>query len=138
MATKKRTSKTKKTTRKARTKIPQKQVAAKKEPVRQKKQKFLEGLHIKNPEKEVEKHAGWELNKAQTTITKSYTFPSFISALAFVAKVAVHAEVLDHHPDIELSYGKVKVKLTTHKTASLTKLDLALAERIDGIKNKEK
>ena len=58
--------------------------------------------------------------------------------LAFVAKVAVHAEVMNHHPDIELSYGKVKVKLSTHDAKGLTTLDFELAKRIDGIQLPER
>lgn len=95
--------------------------------------KAIKGLSIKNLSKEMKALEDWELNKTETQIAKTFRFPNFVSALAFVAKVTVHAEVLDHHPDIELSYGKVKVKLTTHETGSLTKLDFALAERIDAI-----
>lgn len=97
------------------------------------KQRFVKGLSVSNIEKEIQKLSDWEANKHHTTISKLFEFPSFISALAFIAKITVHAEVLQHHPDIELSYGKVKVKLTTHHTGGLTHLDFALAERIDGI-----
>lgn len=96
--------------------------------------KPIKGLSVSQPERELEKLSeGWELNKNETQISKLFEFPTFISALAFVAKITVHAEVLQHHPDIELSYGKVKVKLTTHSVDALTKHDFALAERIDGI-----
>ena len=88
--------------------------------------------------KDVEKHlrdlSGWKQNPAHTVISKSFDFPTYITALAFVAKIAVHAEVVGHHPDIELSYGKVKVKLTTHEHNGLTKKDFELAERIDGLR----
>jgi 4a-hydroxytetrahydrobiopterin dehydratase len=60
-----------------------------------------------------------------------FHFDDYIKALVFVARISVHAEVLKHHPDIELSYGKVKVKLTTHKLKALSRLDLALLERIE-------
>jgi len=73
----------------------------------------------------------WMLNKKKTELTKTFAFPSFITALAFVAKITVHAEILDHHPVIELSYGKVKVKLTTTEVRGITKIDFELAERID-------
>ncbi len=82
---------------------------------------------------EVEKLHDWRSNKDYTGISKTFDFSSFISALGFVARVAVHSEVLDHHPDIELSYGKVKVKITTHKTKTLTEKDIKLAKRIDSI-----
>ena len=76
----------------------------------------------------------WKVNKAGTEIQKTYEFPDFVYALAFVAKVSVHAEVMEHHPVIELSYGKVKIKLSTHEPKGLTKLDFHLAEKIDQIR----
>jgi 4a-hydroxytetrahydrobiopterin dehydratase len=90
--------------------------------------------------KEIEKHlknfSGWTVNKAETQMSKTFEFKNFVAALAFCAKVAVHAEVLTHHPDIELSYGKVKIKLSTHEIKGLSKLDFELAKRIDGLESK--
>ena len=73
----------------------------------------------------------WSVSKSGTQLSRSYTFDNFVVALAFCAKIAVHAEVLNHHPDLELSYGKVKVKLSTHDVKGLTKLDFELAKPID-------
>jgi 4a-hydroxytetrahydrobiopterin dehydratase len=85
--------------------------------------------------KEAEKHlrelSEWKPNAKLTQISKTYAFPSFISGLAFIAKISVHAEVLNHHPTIELSYGNVKVTLTTHSAKGLTKSDFELAGRIE-------
>jgi 4a-hydroxytetrahydrobiopterin dehydratase len=78
-----------------------------------------------------EKLDGWVLNAKATEISKSIEFTSFINALAFVAKIAVHAEILDHHPTITLSYKTVTILLTTHDKGGLTKLDFELAKRID-------
>ena len=87
--------------------------------------------------KDVEKHlralSAWKPNAKHTSISKEFSFASFISALAYVAKISVHAEVLNHHPTIELSYGNVKVTLTTHSAKGLTKSDFELAGRIDGL-----
>ncbi len=88
--------------------------------------------------KEVEKHmkalSGWKVNPKYTSLSKSFSFPTFISGLAFIAKITVHAEVLEHHPEILLSYDSVKVTLTTHDAKGLTKKDFELAERIDGLR----
>ena len=88
--------------------------------------------------KDVDKHlrliSEWAVNSKGTILSRTLLLPSFISALAFVAKIAVHAEVLQHHPDIELSYGKVKIKLTTHDAKGLTKADFELAKRIDNLR----
>ena len=85
--------------------------------------------------KEVEKHlrdlSEWKPNAKHTQISKTYPFPSFIAGLAFIAKISVHAEVLNHHPTLELSYGNVKVTLTTHSAKGLTKGDFELAGRIE-------
>lgn len=86
-------------------------------------------------EKKLLKISGWNTNAKQTELSKTFLFPSFIVGLSFVAKIAVHAEILEHHPDIELSYGKVKVKLSTHDVKGLTKADFELAKRIDGLKS---
>ena len=75
----------------------------------------------------------WSVNSAGTQISRTFVMGSFVSGLAFVAKIAVHAEVLEHHPDIELTYSRVKVKLSTHDAKGLTALDFDLAKRIDEI-----
>lgn len=96
---------------------------------------FGKGKRKAFAKKDVEKHlkslSEWKPNAKHTSISKEYDFTSFIAGLAFVAKVSVHAEVLNHHPVIELSYGVVKVTLTTHDAKGLTKSDFELAGRID-------
>lgn len=88
--------------------------------------------------KDIEKHIAlldcWTLNARKTEISKLFATTSFISALAFVARITVHAEVLGHHPVIELSHSKVKVRLSTEDVKALTKLDFDLAKKIDGLK----
>ena len=76
----------------------------------------------------------WKATPKCTQIYKTFEFPDFVAALAFVAKVTVYAEVFGHHPDIELSYGKVKVKLTTHEVKGLTQKDFHLAGLIENIR----
>ncbi len=76
----------------------------------------------------------WNINSKQTEISRSFEFANFLSGLAFIAKVAVHAEILNHHPEIELTYTKVKIKLTTHDIKGLSSLDFELAKRIDAFR----
>lgn len=90
-------------------------------------------LKTKEITKYLKEFSGWTVNKAETQMSKTFNFPNFVTALAFCAKVAVHAEVLGHHPELELSYGKVKIKLTTHEIKGLSKLDFDLAKRIEGL-----
>lgn len=75
----------------------------------------------------------WKPNKKHTEISKEFLFPNFISALAFLAKVTVHAEVINHHPEATLTYGKLVITLCTHSAKGLTKSDFELAKRIDGL-----
>ncbi len=90
-------------------------------------------LTQKEVEKSLKKLSEWEPNKKFTQLAKSFSFPNFVAALAFLAKVTVHAEVMDHHPEVELKYGELKVKLSTQSAKGLTKRDFELAQRIDNL-----
>ncbi len=79
--------------------------------------------------------SGWMTNKKQTELSKVFHTDSFVDGLSLVARITVHAELLNHHPTIELTYGKVKVSLTTHDVKGLTAKDFELATRIDSISN---
>jgi 4a-hydroxytetrahydrobiopterin dehydratase len=78
-------------------------------------------------------HDGW--TREGQAITRAYKFPDFASALAFVVRLGCLAEKKDHHPDIELGWGKVRVLWTTHDAGGLTRLDLEMAEAADALKN---
>jgi len=64
-------------------------------------------------------------------IEKDFKFPDFKTALQFVVRIGVIAEEQKHHPDIYLAWGKVEVKIWTHKIDGLTESDFILAARID-------
>lgn len=64
-------------------------------------------------------------------IVKTVTFPDFASALAYVNEVGRLAEEADHHPDVQLSWGRVVLRLSTHSVGSLTDRDVDLARQID-------
>jgi 4a-hydroxytetrahydrobiopterin dehydratase len=72
---------------------------------------------------------GWEL--ANQSIRKQFKFKDFMSALAFVNRVADAAEAADHHPDIMIQYTRVTMTLSTHSVGGLTEKDFALAPKID-------
>lgn len=90
--------------------------------------KVLKGKEL---EKKLKGLSEWVVNAKETEITKTINTPSFVGSLALAAKIAVHAEVMDHHPDLELTYGKVRVKLKTHDAKGITNADIELAKRID-------
>jgi len=64
-------------------------------------------------------------------LVRAFKFPDFAKALAFVNRVGELAEAEGHHPDIFLSWGKVKISLTTHKIGGLWDSDFILAAKID-------
>lgn len=64
-------------------------------------------------------------------IVKDFTFGNFRQALEFVNKVGEIAEKHNHHPDITISYNKVRLTLTTHFEHGLTSKDFEVAEEID-------
>ncbi|UUX34802.1 4a-hydroxytetrahydrobiopterin dehydratase [Fundicoccus culcitae] len=66
-------------------------------------------------------------------LTKAYKFKNFKEALAFTNKVGEIAEAEKHHPDIQLSYGKVVINQETHEGDGLTEKDFTLAQKIDQI-----
>jgi 4a-hydroxytetrahydrobiopterin dehydratase len=72
-------------------------------------------------------HEGWARD-GTSAIARQFKFEDFASALGFVVRLGCLAEKHDHHPDVELGWGRVKVLWTTHDAGGLTKLDLELAE----------
>ena len=64
------------------------------------------------------------------SLERVFEFEDFKTALDFVNKVGRLAEKMNHHPDIELSWGKVVVKLTTHSANGLTRQDFEFAENL--------
>ena len=73
---------------------------------------------------------GWRVHE-EHHITKTFTFPDFRQALGFVNRVGEVGEQQGHHPDIYLSWGKVEIKLWTHKIDGLTESDFIMAAKID-------
>ena len=87
----------------------------------------LEGQALEDLMKQVQ---GWELVEDKK-ILKNFKFKDFMEALAFVNRVGELAQQQGHHPDIYLSWGKVKIELSTHKIKGLTESDVILAAKID-------
>ncbi len=73
---------------------------------------------------------GWRV-VAGHHLEKEYSFPDFVSALAFVNRVGKVAEEEGHHPDLYLTWGKVRITIWTHKIDGLTESDFVLAAKAD-------
>lgn len=76
---------------------------------------------------------GWKVID-EHHLEKEYLFKNFREALDFTNKLGEIAEQEGHHPDIALSYGKVAVRLWTHKIDGLSESDFILAAKYDTIK----
>ncbi len=76
--------------------------------------------------------SGWEY--ADGMISKTYEFPQYLAGVAFASAVGVVCEGLDHHPDLTISYRKVRVELTTHDAGnSITQRDIDTARAIENL-----
>ncbi len=64
-------------------------------------------------------------------IRRTYANKDFKAAIKFVNAVAKAADADDHHPDIEIQWNKVTLRLTTHSDGGLTEKDFALAAKFD-------
>ncbi len=74
---------------------------------------------------------GWSEVKGRDAINKKFVFADFNEAFGFMARVALVAEKLDHHPEWSNVYKTVEVTLSTHDAGGLTELDVKLAETMD-------
>ncbi len=74
-------------------------------------------------------HAPWRVEG--DALVRDYAFADFASALAFVVEVGAVAQARDHHPDVALGWGKVKLVWTTHDEGGVTARDKTLAEESD-------
>jgi 4a-hydroxytetrahydrobiopterin dehydratase len=85
------------------------------------------------PESEVgqwlERVPDWQ--RVGNEIERTFRFRDFREAIAFVVQVALLAERMDHHPDIEIRYRQVTLRLSTHSAGGLTEKDFHLAQQID-------
>jgi len=87
-----------------------------------------------NELKELQKHViGWDVIE-EHHLYRLFKFPNFKTALDFTNKVGEIAEEQGHHPQICLTWGKVEIKIYTHKINGLTESDFILAAKIDTIK----
>lgn len=73
---------------------------------------------------------GWKVMK-QHHLEKQFKFDDFKGALAFTNRVGKLAEKLNHHPDIFLTYGEVRLQIWTHRIKGLAESDFILAAKIN-------
>ena len=74
---------------------------------------------------------GWREVAGRDAISRKFVFKDFNEAFGFMARAALVAEKLDHHPEWSNVYKTVDVTLSTHDAGGLTELDIKLAEAMD-------
>lgn len=74
-------------------------------------------------------HAEWDV--VGGALVRTFEFESFAAAVGFVTASAIEAESMNHHPDIDIRWNKVRIGLTTHDADGLTASDTRLATVMD-------
>lgn len=90
-----------------------------------------ERLDRPDMEKALSELEGWTIAGDGLSICRRFTFRNFSEAFAFMTRVALAAEKLDHHPDWTNVYKTVDVRLNTHDAGGVTALDFELAKRMN-------
>ncbi len=75
--------------------------------------------------------AGWKLAADGKSISRVFTFADYRRTIGFVNAVAWIADAEDHHPDLEVHYGRCTVRWWTHAIAGLSENDFICAAKVD-------
>lgn len=76
---------------------------------------------------------GWGMVEGRDAITKSFEFADFNEAFGWMARVALEAEKMGHHPEWFNVFKTVDVTLSTHDMGGLSNLDVALAKKMEAM-----
>ncbi|KFB08638.1 4a-hydroxytetrahydrobiopterin dehydratase [Nitratireductor basaltis] len=93
----------------------------------------VEKLDPKTAKEKLSELDGWEVETAGDAIVRGFRFSDFSAAFAFMTRVALIAEKMDHHPEWKNVYNRVDIRLTTHDAGGLSTRDIAMAQAIDRI-----
>lgn len=74
---------------------------------------------------------GWTFEAEDKALVRTLKFKDFSEAFGFLARVALHAEKVDHHPEFTSVWSRVDLRLTSHDAGGVTKRDIELAEAIN-------
>ncbi len=74
---------------------------------------------------------GWHFEDGGKALLRTLKFTDFSEAFAFLTRVALHAEKVDHHPEFTSVWNRVDFRLTSHDAGGVTERDVALAEAIN-------
>jgi 4a-hydroxytetrahydrobiopterin dehydratase len=91
----------------------------------------METLSDEQIESRLSELDGWE--REGDAITKTFDRGDFVGSVEFVDSLVDPAEEMNHHPDLSVSWSKVRVSVTTHAAGGLTANDFELAKRVDAL-----
>ncbi len=74
---------------------------------------------------------GWSLEEGGKALVRTLKFKDFSEAFAFLARVALHSEKVDHHPEFTNVWNRIDFRLTTHSAGGVTDRDRELALKIN-------
>ena len=74
---------------------------------------------------------GWTRENGGKALVRTFTFEDFSEAFGFLARVALHAEKVDHHPEFTSVWNRVEFRLTSHDAGGVTGRDRELAQAIN-------
>ena len=80
-------------------------------------------------EKFISSHEGWKVKG--DALEKTYAFQYYGAAIAFAVHVGFAAEKCDHHPEMQISFGKVAVRWSTHDAGGITSMDVEMSMLCD-------
>ena len=76
---------------------------------------------------------GWALEEGGKALVRSFKFKDFSEAFGFLARVALHSEKVDHHPEFTNVWNRVDFRLTSHDQGGVTGRDVDLAQAINNL-----
>ena len=94
----------------------------------------MPALHTKQIKLNLQAVPNW--SKRAQTILRTFKFEGFLKSMDFVNRIARKAQKLNHHPDIDIRFDKVTLKLTTHDEGGITNKDFSLARQCDEVLSK--
>ena len=91
----------------------------------------LEKLTEKEITAAIAKLPEWKIVNGK--LNRAFKFSDFVAAFAFITKVAITAEKMNHHPELFNVYNRVVIDLATHDVDGISSLDIELATKIDAL-----
>jgi 4a-hydroxytetrahydrobiopterin dehydratase len=94
----------------------------------------MPALHNKQIKLNLQAVPNW--SKRAQTILRTFKFEGFLKGIEFVNRIAVKAQKINHHPDIDIRFDRVTLTLTTHDEGGITEKDFSLARQCDAVFSK--